>query len=55
MDYIKKTYTDKAIEVQISSFAGKGGVTEYHVLLTITDRTLPVSYTHLTLPTKLEV
>ena len=43
MDYIKKTYTDKAIEVQISSFAGKGGVTEYHVLLTITDRTLPFS------------
>ena len=32
MDYIKKTYTDKAVEVQISSFAGKGGVTEYHVL-----------------------
>ena len=41
MDYIKKTYTDKAVEVQISSFAGKGGVTEYHVLLAITDRTLP--------------
>ena len=39
MDYIKKTYTDKAVEVQISSFAGKGGVTEYHVLLAITDRT----------------
>lgn len=38
MDYIKKTYTDKAVEVQISSFAGKGGVTEYHVLLAITDR-----------------
>ena len=37
MDYIKKTYTDKAVEVQISSFAGKGGVTEYHVLLAITD------------------
>ena len=36
MDYIKKTYTDKAVEVQISSFAGKGGVTEYHVLLAIT-------------------
>ena len=51
MDYIKKTYTDKAIEVQISSFAGKGGVTEYHVLLTIT----AVSYTHLTLPTILLV
>ena len=43
MDYIKKTYTDKAVEVQISSFAGKGGVTEYHVLLTITNRTLPFS------------
>ena len=43
MDYIKKTYTDKAVEVQISSFAGKGGVTEYHVLLAITDRTLPFS------------
>ena len=43
MDYIKKTYRDKAVEVQISSFAGKGGVTEYHVLLAITDRTLPFS------------
>lgn len=43
MDYIKKTYTDKAVEVQISSFAGKGGVTEYHVLLAITDQTLPFS------------
>ena len=41
MDLIKKAYTDKAVEVQISSFAGKGGVAEYHVLLAITDRTLP--------------
>lgn len=43
MDYIKKTYTDKAVEVQISTFTGKGGVAEYHVLLAITDRTLPFS------------
>ena len=42
MDYIKKTYTDKAVEVQISSFAGKGGVTEYHVLLAITDPDIAV-------------
>lgn len=41
MDYIKKTYIGKAIEAQISSFTGTGGVTESHVLLTVTDQTLP--------------
>lgn len=41
MDYIKKTYTDKAVEAQITTFTGAGGVTEYHVLLTVTDQTLP--------------
>lgn len=43
MDSINKTYTDQAVEVRISSFAGKGGVTEYHLLFTVTDRTLPFS------------
>lgn len=41
MDYIKKTYTGKAVEAQISSFTGEGGVAEYQVLLSVTDQTLP--------------
>ncbi len=40
MDYRKVNYEDKAIEIQISSFTGKGGTTEYHVLLSVTDPTL---------------
>ena len=31
MNYTRKIDTDKAVEVQISSFTGKGGTTEYQV------------------------
>ena len=41
MDYKKVRYEDKAVEVQISSFTGKGGTTEYQVLLSVTDTSLP--------------
>ena len=57
MNYKRKIDTDKAVEVQISSFTGKGGTTEYQVMVSITDpclsfvEQLPVAYTHLTLPT----
>ena len=37
MNYTKKKYEDKAVEAQIASFTGKGGTTEYQVLLQITD------------------
>lgn len=41
MDYRKVTYDDKAVEAQISSFIGKGGTTEYQILLSVTDPLLP--------------
>ncbi len=41
MNYIKKKYKDKAVEAQIASFTGKGGVTEYQVMLSVTDPCLP--------------
>lgn len=41
MNYIQKTYTDKAITAQISTFTGKGGTTEYHVLLSATNPAMP--------------
>lgn len=37
MNYTKKKYEDKAVEAQIASFTGKGGTTEYQVLLQVTD------------------
>ena len=37
MNYTRKIDTDKAVEVQISSFTGKGGTTEYQVMVSITD------------------
>lgn len=41
MNYTKKKYEDKAVEAQIASFTGKGGTTEYQVLLQVTDPMLP--------------
>lgn len=41
MNYIKKEYKDKAIEAQIASFTGVGGVTEYQVILSVTNPFLP--------------
>lgn len=41
MNFIRKKYEDKSVEAQIASFTGKGGITEYQLILTITDPTLP--------------
>lgn len=41
IDYKKVKYEDKAVEVQISSFVGKGGTTEYQLLLSVTDVSIP--------------
>ena len=41
MDYRKVRFEDKAVEVQIASFTGKGGTTEYQVLFSVTDTSLP--------------
>ena len=32
MNYTRRIDTDKAVEMQISSFTGKGGTTEYQVM-----------------------
>lgn len=37
MNYTRRIDTDKAVEMQISSFTGKGGITEYQVMVSITD------------------
>lgn len=41
MTFTTKTYEHETINVQICSFTGKGGVTEYHILMSVTDPTLP--------------
>lgn len=41
MNYKKKKYEDKAVEAQIASFTGNGGITEYQVFLQVTDPMLP--------------
>ena len=41
MNYKKKKYEDKAVEAQIASFTGNGGLTEYQVFLQVTDPMLP--------------
>mgnify|MGYP005951840443 FL=1 len=33
MNYTRRIDTDKAVEMQISSFTGKGGTTEYQVMV----------------------
>ena len=41
MDLIKKEYADKAVEACVTSFHVEAGVTEYQVLLTIKEPTMP--------------
>ncbi len=41
MERKKITYRDNAVEAQVSAFTGEGGTTEYHVLLSCTDASLP--------------
>lgn len=41
MNYIKRTYTDQAVEAQISSFTGKGGTIEYQIILSGTNPSIP--------------
>lgn len=41
MTYKIKTYENDTISVQVSSFEGSGGVTEYQVLMSVTDSFLP--------------
>ena len=41
MDCRKKTYADEAVEAQITAFTGKGGTTEYQVMLSVTNPELP--------------
>ena len=41
MEYRKKQFTDRATVAQISTFAGRGGTTEYHLLLSCTNPALP--------------
>lgn len=41
MNYKKKKYEDKAVEAQIASFTGNGGITEYQVFLQVTDPMFP--------------
>ena len=41
MNYTKKIYSDKAVEVQIASFVGQGGTVEYQLILSLTDSRLP--------------
>lgn len=47
MNYTSKHYEENNTEVIISSFKGKGGVTEYHLLISVTTSFLPF-------PTQLE-
>ena len=37
MNYIRRQYEDKAAVAQITTFTGKGGTTEYQVMLSVTD------------------
>lgn len=37
MEWKRVTYLEGAVEVQISTFTGKGGTTEHHVLLSVTN------------------
>lgn len=41
MTFTANTYEQNTIQAQISSFKGKGGVTEHHVILSVTDSSLP--------------
>lgn len=41
MEWKKLTYTEEAVAVQVSAFTGEGGTTEYHILLSGTDASLP--------------
>ncbi|WP_455638905.1 Rid family hydrolase [Parabacteroides sp.] len=41
MTFTANTYEQNTIQAQISSFEGKGGVTEHHVMLSVTDSSLP--------------
>lgn len=41
MNNLSKTYEEEALFIQISSFTGKGGVTEYHLMISVTDPLLP--------------
>lgn len=41
MTFTANTYEQDTIQAQISSFEGKGGVTEYHVMLSVTNSSLP--------------
>ena len=38
---LTKTYEQDFIHAQICSFEGKGGVTEYHILFSVTNPSLP--------------
>lgn len=37
MTFTTKTYEQDFIHAQICSFEGKGGVTEYHIMFSVTD------------------
>lgn len=41
MTFKTKTYEQNTINAQICSFEGKGGVTEYHIMFSVTDPSLP--------------
>lgn len=41
MTFTANTYEQNTIQAQISSFEGKSGVTEHHVMLSVTDSSLP--------------
>ena len=40
MTFTTKTYEQNTIYAQICSFEGKGGVTEYHIMFSVTDPSL---------------
>ena len=40
MTFTTKTYEQDFIHAQICSFEGKGGVTEYHIMFSVTDPSL---------------
>ena len=37
MNYIEKEYKDFSIKAQVSNFSVEGGITEYQVMLAVTD------------------
>ena len=41
MTFTTKTYEQNSIHAQISSFEGKGGVTEYHIMFSVASPSLP--------------